>query len=152
MNLWFALLLFSSCIKEKETTYKAYLINKTSHTIQILFYKKGVVSPEDSIYLNNGDTLKIAEGWRRGVDNGAGFSSNHFGSNEDSAVVIYDDSLKVTHYIITPSNVSSKFIVYQDNRNIYNGETYHYEYHDIRNTTYTYTFTEKTMILRKSSN
>ena len=113
-----------SCTKEYSSLYTATLVNTTQHSIQILFYKGGVVYPNDTIKLTANQQFEFAHGWDRGNVIGGGFSSNYFGQNNDSIVVVFDELFKVAHYVNTPSQLASKYHLYSSYRNIANYLSY----------------------------
>ncbi len=139
-------MLLNACVKEKTTTYEAYIMNGTSHQIEIHPYKGGFVHAEDTIRLAPGQTIQIADGTDRGIVNRGGFSSKYFGGSDDSNIIVFDNVHFVTHYANQPTNLNSKYLLFGSTRNIGNPLSYYYEYWDIdrngRQAKYTYTFVE----------
>ena len=120
-------------------------MNSSTHNIKIHPYKEGYVVTKNVIKLEPNESIQIAYGHQRGISNGGGFSSEYF-YDVDSAVVVFDDVYKVSHYTTTPDTYSSKYYKYSTQRNLLNYHTYEYEYEDIskhsRHQTYTYKFTD----------
>lgn len=139
------LVLLCSCFKEEQTIYKAYISNGSAHKIDILPYKGGYVFTQKVIKLQPNESIQVADGWRRGKNGNAGFSSEYF-YDIDSAVVVFDDTYKVSHYVENPVRYSTKYFEYFTIGNILNSATYEYEYEDkdkySRHQTYTYEFTD----------
>ncbi len=150
----FTLLILGSCFGESLTNYEAFLVNSTSHEIKILCFKQGYVNSDDTLKLKAGETLRIANGSRRGLSGQVGFSSDHFGDGNDSCVVYYDKIYKVVHYVNAPSQLAQKYLEYSNTRNILQLESYSYYYSDrskyIRDQTYTFTFTESDYLFAKN--
>lgn len=73
------------------------------------------------------EKVEIANGVDRGADNKeSGFTSNYFGSSDDSVVVVFNDSFRVTHYANTPSNLSLKHHLNSSSRDIYIPSSYQF--------------------------
>ncbi len=106
--------------------YTATIINTTQHSINILYYKGGIVYPNDIIKLVPNQQFEFAYGSHRGNVTGRGFSSNYFGENDDSVVVIFDNLYKVVHYVNSPLRFASKYYLYSSNRNILNVLSYRF--------------------------
>lgn len=124
----FALIAFSTCQVEQQTYYTGFLKNATtSHTIKILFYKSGIVYPNDTLFLLPGQQLEIGRGFQRGLSDKPGFSSGHFGGPNDSSVVIFDNSYRVAHYSNTPAQLAPKHYINTSLRNIGNPKSYKFE-------------------------
>jgi len=121
--------LFQSCVKEHYTLYKAFLINNSSHNITVFFYKQGWVHEGDTLRLNLGDSVIIADGSMRGEINTPGFNSKHFGNPNDSIVAVFDDSFRVVHYADPPrdSLLADKYYLFSSLRNIGNPKSYEFE-------------------------
>lgn len=138
------LVLCSSCIKEKITTYKAFVKNGSNQTIRVFIFAGGRSTAVDSILLNTNAEFLLGQGFDRGITNRSGFSSKY--SGEDSIVVVFNNNLRVAHYFTTPAAKSPRFYLYTSNRNMLQLDSYRYEYEDIskhqRKATYTYEFTE----------
>ncbi|MEO7524510.1 MAG: hypothetical protein ABIT58_10470 [Ferruginibacter sp.] len=138
--------ILSSCQKEETTIYLAYLKNTTNHLIKIQPYTSGYIVTENIINLSPGEKLEIANGNARGLQNNAGFSSKYF-STADSIVVTYDDLYSISHYIITPSSLNSKYYLYPSNRNLAQKQSYTYMSENLsshsRRNTYNYEFIEQ---------
>lgn len=123
-----ALTVFSACQREQETYYTAYLKNNTAnHSIKILFYKGGIVYPNDTIILVPGQQLEIANGFQRGLSEKPGFSSKYSGGPNDSNVVIFDNSYRVAHYATPPAQLAPKHYLFTSLRNIANPKSYKFE-------------------------
>jgi len=114
------------CIKEYNSVYTATLINTTSHSIKILFYKGGAVLPTDTIALVQNQQFEFANGSQRGNLTNPGFSSKYFGNSNDSIVVIFDNLYKITHYGFTPLHLAPKYYLYVSPRNIGNPNSYRF--------------------------
>src|SRR5688572_8753577 len=115
-----AILLFSSCVKESTTSYEAHIINGTLHSVEIHFYKMGIVLSTDTIRLAPNQSIQIAEGWRRGIGDGKTFSSEYGGGPNDSNIVFFDNAYFVTHYANQPSATSKTYLPFSSLRNIAN--------------------------------
>ena len=124
-------IIFYSCIKESNTHYVAYLINKTNHVIEIRPFYSGVAPLSNIISLGANETKEIANGNDRGINSaGAGFTSKYF-AGADSCVVIFDNTYKITHYVNTPTLLNLKYYLYTSTRNIENLKSYYAETTDI---------------------
>lgn len=124
------LFLLNSCVKDRYTTFNAYLINQSSVDIQILPYKSGIVRAEDTIHLEPGDTVKIDNGeWRLGDIQAPLFFTDILAIGEnDSIKVVYNDENYVLHvYHVPPEDAHLKYITYTMDRFIMNGENYEFE-------------------------
>ena len=109
------------CGKDSATRYEAYLINNTAiHSINVTFYKTGL---PNSIILNPGDSLKIANGIDLG-ESSQGFTSEYFGTPNDSIRVTFDNQYTITHYFNTPPTIYYKHYLYTSLRNIGNVNSY----------------------------
>ena len=75
-----------ACNKESNTLYTASLVNKTNHSIKIMFFNSGVVNPKDTIRLTANQSFEIANGSERGIITIPFFTSNYYG---DSIWVIF---------------------------------------------------------------
>ena len=135
-----------SCQKEYSTTYSAYLKNATNHQIKIQPYTNGNVVTENIINLGPNQQIQIAYGNDRGLENNAGFSSKYF-SNADSIIVTFDDLYSISHYIVTPASLNSKYYLYTSIRNLAQKQSYTYTIEDLsshsRQNTYNYEFVEQ---------
>jgi hypothetical protein len=100
------------------------LYNISNHDVLILPYKSGKVEASDTIRLNQGDDVKIADGWFRGDIKIPSFLSEYFGAPGDSIIVIFDDQYSVTHYSDAPKELSFKHYLFSSLRNIGNPESY----------------------------
>ena len=137
----------SSCIKEQQTDYIATLVNKSNHSVKILFYKQGIVQPTDTIKLNFNDRKIIADGFMRGLNTGSGFISSYFGSADDSIVVVFDNIYKITHYANLPVNRNPKYYLFTSLRNLGSSNSYIFTSVKVSKNrlynTHTYEFTEQ---------
>lgn len=133
-------------IKDETTTLKSYITNSTlSAKITILFYKTGFVSSKDTLKILPGETIQFGDGWEFGDIKVPMFESEHLGGPEDSVVVIFNDSFSVTHYANTPTDLSSKYYLFESLRNINNPLSYEFETVRIKKERinyHYYTFTE----------
>lgn len=120
-------LLFSSCIIEKETVLEAEMYNSTDHTIKLLTYRGGICGPKDTTTLNPKITTQIGASAERGDIKGPGFNSFIFGGPDDSLIVIFDDSYRVSHYCNTPSNLSGNYYLFTSLRNILHPNSYEFK-------------------------
>ncbi|MEO6833907.1 MAG: hypothetical protein ABI378_14655 [Chitinophagaceae bacterium] len=141
------LIFLVSCFKEDSTIYRAYLENATDYGIVVLPFKNGVVLSMDTLKLIPNQTLLIAEGSDRGIQNQGGFFSNYFSNNgDDSGLIIFDNTYIVSHYGNLPTTLARKYVLYNSTRNIFNYLSYDYTYKDInkhlREATYRYTFVD----------
>lgn len=124
---------FQSCKKEKDTYYKAMLSNGIAeegggdHTITILFYKDGVVQPGDTVKLGASDSVVIGEGSLPGEVEDKEFKSDHFGTVDDSIVVVFDNQWRATHYAKPQADSVIKpkvFYNFDDPHNLWNPRSY----------------------------
>lgn len=141
------LLLFQiGCTKEKITIYKAFLKNTTNHEIKIIPYFSGITYSNKNVILHPGDSVKIGDGFDRGLVNHGGFSSEYL-SGSDSLVVSFDNLYTITHYFTTPSTLSNKHYLYSSGRNLGNYLNWEYSYSDLsknkREAIYLYKFIEQ---------
>ena len=120
------MLQFAGCTKDYNSLYTATFVNTTQHSIKIFFYKGGFVSTQDTISLNANQQFEFANGSYRGKVPGPGFTNNYFGGNNDSAVVIFDNLYKITHYVNLPTQLATKYYSYNSNRNIANVLSYRF--------------------------
>ena len=146
IQLSLCLFLFSSCIKEKTTSYFTLLKNPTSHKIIIKSYSSGTVDNNHIISLMPNSEFQIANGFDRGIIGNAGFNSPYF-ENKDSVRVTFDNLYTITHYFKLPVNFETKYYLYGSNRNLGNYLSYNYSFNDIsnykRDNRYNYIFLEQ---------
>jgi len=148
-QLFFCGILFLSvsCTKEDITIYIATLQNKTTHSITILPYKSGTVLASDTIKLPAGSEVEIAHGSQWGIVKVPLFISKYFGGSNDSNIVVFDNLYKVSHYLNTPVQLSSKYYLFTSTRNIANPYSYRFESVRINNhkqkNTHVYEFTDQ---------
>jgi hypothetical protein len=116
-------LILSSCKKEPNTIYNATLVNKSNHSIKIMFFNSGIVNPKDTIKLTTNQSFEIANGIERGVITTPFFSSNYYG---DSIWVIFDDTYRISHYSVTPNQSYPKNYPYTSLRNLINRNSYRF--------------------------
>lgn len=116
-------LITNSCTKDKSTNYFSYLENKTGHKIVIHPYVSGIVPPERILTLLPNTKLEIAHGTLDGLVT-KGYISGYWGGDKDSIVVIYDDSVTITHYFVTPASLNRKYYLQSSNRNLANQGSY----------------------------
>lgn len=112
-----------SCTKDYNSRYTATLVNKTSHSIRVLFFNSGVVNQKDTIRLNANQSFEIANGSDRGTISTPGFTSNY---NGDSIWVVFDGLYRITHYTVTPTQLYSKYYLNISNRNLTNPNSYRF--------------------------
>lgn len=74
-----------------------------------------------------GQQLQIAHGHERGLSDKPGFSSGHYGGPNDSIVVVFDNSYKVSHYANTPAQLAPKHHINISLRNVGNAKSYRLE-------------------------
>ena len=136
-----------SCTKEGITRYTATLKNSTAHSIVILSYKSGIVLTGDTIKLLSNSEFQIGSGTERGLRTVPGFSSKYAGGPNDSFIVIFDNLYKVSHYANTPSNLASRYLLFNATRNILNPVNYVFETRKVnrheRNNSHVYEFVEQ---------
>ena len=144
--------LFVSCEKEEITNYYAYLKNATTHTIQIQFFSQGQAVNQNTLTLNQDATIRIANGYNRGINTGGGFSSKYF-EGVDSIRVLFDNTYRVSHYLKTPVGLFPKHYLNTSTRNLGNKLSYKLEGKTLskrkRENTYTYEFTEQDYLFAK---
>ena len=92
---FFIIVAFASCIKEQQTNYEAYLVNKTSYNISIFFYRNGLAYPKDTINLSPSQRFFFGRGFERGINVSPGFTTKY--NNNDSIIVKYNNQYAVTH-------------------------------------------------------
>lgn len=112
--------------EKKIPMYRATLFNPTNYNVKILFYNGGVVSANDTIFLDSNTQFLLAYGpLGRGSSSGVGrgFNSDY---NGDSIIVIFDDVYKMSHYIDPPLQLAKHYYLFESLRNI--GNPYSYEY------------------------
>lgn len=115
-----------SCTRESigSTHTKATLTNKTLHNIKVLFYKGGIVYPNDTIKLSANESFLFADSYLKGEIILPAFSSKYFGNPSDSIVVIFDNIYKISHYADTPLQKASKYYLNSSLRNIANPNSF----------------------------
>ena len=135
------------CSKEDTTNYYAYFKNSTAHNIIILPFKSGTVNQTDTIKLFPQQQIKFAGGVHRGLVSVPGFSSQHFGGPEDSIIVTFDNTYKISHYSNTPLQKATKYYLFVSLRNIGNPLSYRFESKSLskhmRENNHYYEFTEQ---------
>jgi hypothetical protein len=112
-----------ACNKESNTLYTASLVNKTNHSIKIMFFNSGVVNPKDTIRLTANQSFEIANGSERGIITIPFFTSNYYG---DSIWVIFDGIHRISHYSVTPNQLYPKNYPYSSIRNLINRNSYRF--------------------------
>ncbi|RYF20182.1 MAG: hypothetical protein EOO42_12880 [Flavobacteriales bacterium] len=134
------------CVKDKMTAYKATLHNNSGVRILILPYKGGFVSSNDTIRLENGASMEIANGSEWGEVKIPFFSSQYLAIGQnDSIKIVFDSSFAVAHFWNTPGNLPSKYHLFNSNRNIINRDSYSFSHNKTKKgylNEHTYTFTE----------
>ena len=118
---------FFSCRKEYSTYYTAHIENKSNHSALILFYKGGVVLATDSVKLIPGASIRIASGTFRGLNPQPAFFSSYFGGANDSAIVVFNNLYKMSHYVNQPTALSLKHYLFAPPRNIFHPKSYIFE-------------------------
>jgi hypothetical protein len=146
--LVFLLTIYTGCIKEYMTFYTVYLVNPTQHQITLLCYKNGMVMQGDSIRMPPLTHFLFGSGAEKGANPHPGFSSEHFGGQDDSIVVIFDDKYRISHYGNIPPDTASKFYLYSSVRNLGNISSYEFYTKERRRSksvdnTHVYKFTEQ---------
>lgn len=138
--------IFSGCITEPNTNFKATLKNDSGSKILLTPYLKGSPALDKEVYIFVNESLEIANGSDRGKVNHAGFDSQYL-TGMDSLVVIFNDSFKITHYRINPETPSANHYLNEDFRNLFNYLNYEYSIDDRsrgkRVAYYNYVFTEQ---------
>jgi hypothetical protein len=141
------LVLVLSCKYEESTNTKSFIANNTSHSIIIAPYYQGGVVKSDSISINSNQQYMILDKNNKGK--GTGFSYSSYIAIYDSIQIIFDNSVKSTHYSYASNTLGTnpKAITYDSSRSIYNEANY------VRNiimeskrsisNEYTFTFTEQ---------
>jgi hypothetical protein len=136
-------LLNTSCKKEGSTNTKAFIINNSNHHIKLEYYANGMVT--HSIVLIKLDSINAGGGSSRGIANHSGFNSA-FG-NPDSAIVIFDNFYKMTHYNYNSQSLPLKGYIHDSKRNLGNYLSFDYNFIDeskhYRREFYRYIFTEQ---------
>ena len=115
-----------SCTKDYNSQYTAVIINNTTHSIKILFFKNGVVSSDDTVRISQNQQFEIASGTQRGNIKAPGFTSKYFGGNNDSVIVLFDNLYKISHYVNAPIQKAPKHYLYSSPRNIQNVLSYRF--------------------------
>ena len=133
-------------IHDGGTSSSSFWINRTSHAIKISPYSMGAIRQNLVVYLEPGDSIKIADEISMGKQGLSGFGSNYL-IGSDSIIVRFDDIYFISHYVHEPTNKSEKYYLYENPRNIlFIGS---YQAHTIKETTnsmwneYKYIFTEQ---------
>jgi hypothetical protein len=114
---------FLSCKKDYNSQFQASLVNKTTHTIKVLFFNSGIVRVTDTIQLQPNQSFQIAKGSQRGSVSSPGFSSNYTG---DSIWVVFDNVYRISHYINAPTQKYFKHYLFSSLRNIGNPKSYRF--------------------------
>ena len=120
------LVLFCSCKRmvESYTGATAYVINNSSHTIEIRPYYKGIIYRPTIIKLQPLDSLKVASSITLGKGTiRSGFDSEYF-AGSDSLIVIFDGVHSITHYVNPPLSYALKNYLYSSTRNLGNLESW----------------------------
>lgn len=136
--------LSGGCTKDGETNVTAYLLNNSGHQIEIYYYNKGVVNVNDTLKVGASQKVYYGESYGRGIWSGATCSFKYRG---DSAIIIYDNSYKITHLWSGFSSSNSKCYLFDNIRNVFNPKNFNSVYNDVSNYsrefTLTFTFTEQ---------
>lgn len=88
--------LFSSCIKESNTSSDFIFINKTPHDISVLAYRNGIFDTNQTFDMASHETITVIKLRDRRLTPGLCFGEpNQF---QDSFVVVFDNAYKIAHY------------------------------------------------------
>ncbi|HUS03761.1 MAG TPA: hypothetical protein VMY77_18605 [Chitinophagaceae bacterium] len=108
----------SSCIKEESTTTTGFLLNSTSHNIELRAFRNGINTTSTTVSVPPHSEIKIGERYEHGlVALGQGFSSEKL--DGDSIHVIFDGVYQTTHYLNNPASTAVNHYLYQQPRNVY---------------------------------
>jgi hypothetical protein len=141
-------LILLSCQKERQTSFQAFLINKSGHKIEIRPHFGSTVPSDKIIRLQMNDSFLVGDGFFRGLvaADAYGFSSKYL-NGADSLRIIFDDVFSITHYVRTPASFAPKYYLYTSLRNLGNYKSYAATSTVISKTAwyneYKYTFTEQ---------
>lgn len=139
------LVFFSSCVKDYKSTTATFIKNTTSHKIEIIPYTNGVVNNEYYKLIEAYQDLEVYSGNVYGKTLEPDFGT--LLQPNDSIVIKFDDSVKITHLKFNSTIQTGHYILYDSNRSISNPsnyvktiekETKHYLRGNFR-----YTFTEQ---------
>lgn len=137
-------LFLNSCTGEGTTNIKVFIVNQTTHNIEIRKYFNGNLIVNDIITLLPGSSKQIGESSEKGLSGRSGFVSS-ITSEVDSLQIFFNNTFRVSHYIKTPLFLSPKHHLSSSLRNIMFHLSYNYESEDVsktfRRNTYTYSFT-----------
>ena len=124
LYIFLPVIVFVSCIKEKETNIALKLTNNTSHIIELIPYKNGSVFNEGRILLPPNSFHQYPTNSIRGILAGPVIFPPYL-DMADSVIVIFDASKKITHFLL--SNVPafpSKYYLRTSERNLGNIKSY----------------------------
>lgn len=123
-------MVISGCIVEDQTSTLAFLHNESGTNIEVLPYVNGGINGEYIISLNDGESIRIAAGHKRGIIKGPGFSSEYL-SGVDSVAVVFADSFRVIHYeSLLPTVFPDKYYLEEHPRNVLNIDNFEWSYED----------------------
>lgn len=137
--------------KEESCTTDNYLINNTNHSIQINFYSDGILQDADKVELNKNESKNVFSHFSLGKKNT--FSYGQKISIFDSAILLFDDTVRIKHYSFKVDSSGKKGLGFEDIRNIINPSNYSgglsNETKHTATYTYKFTFTEQDFLNAK---
>lgn len=140
--------IISGCV-EKEIFLNTNFRNSTNKTIQVYIYPTSSSFPETNWYtLAPSEMIKVLDTSTRGSSPSNKLPNSLFPSflSTDSSVVVFSDTLRVTHYTGRYSNdqdtIRENVIAFDDSRNMFNEENFTVEKTGENTFEATYSFTE----------
>lgn len=122
MYMILVLLSFNCVRKEESSTTDNYLINDTGHFIKVDYYSNGVVQISESVTLVPDEVKNGYTHFSRGKGNDLSYGEKV--SFFDSALILFDDTIKSVHYSFKADTTGKKGIKFQSSRNIFNPSNY----------------------------
>mgnify|MGYP003617035450 CR=1 FL=1 len=116
LNL-FIFLLFTSCIRDGNTSNNVNIENNTNHIIKLIPYKNGVVDSLKIKAIPNYSSIQIERNNQRGKTEVPVVFWDYF-KNLDSIVIIWDNTYSVTHMLSDTFFSAKKYIQFDEIRNI----------------------------------
>lgn len=139
----------SGCHKTSDpsTAYYSYFENKTNHKVVVTPYLSGVVYPQNISTLSANENLLLIKGGVLGTTEFTPLTAYiGVGSQMDSTIVTFDDTLSIVHYLMASPIGSRKYYLWTSNRNLLNRASWNEEIdksHASWKVTTRYTFTEQ---------
>ncbi len=122
MFIFLILLSFNCTKKEESSTTDNYLINDTGHFINVDYYSNGVVQLSERVNLAPDETKNVYTHYSRGK--GSNLTYGKKVSFFDSALILFDDTVKIVHYSFKADTTGKKGVKFQNSRNIFNPANY----------------------------